>query len=299
VIGSAFGHPGVRYASTPLPGPALLRDADQTARSADDARIYDRMITLKTEAQWRTDLNVLVRSPEWLAATTVLDLGAGTGAFGRRLAAHFPTKSIVALEPDAALHALGSRAPAPPNYAYLHGGFDPGLEGFFDVLLARTVLNYMPDRRSLATWASEHCSAALVMNNDQHGSSMSPALPSYLELLSRASWSNPVDAQAVARDRDRELVDAPRVFADAGFTLTGSHTAVTELVGARGRLLAHHLLRAAAELVDPAALTMDMLDELFEWSNDDDAWLTLGATWYCFRNTPTSWLTLAATSPSR
>ncbi len=297
MIGSAFGYPGVRYASNPLPGPTVSRDADPTGRSPDDARIYDRMITLKAEAQWGADLNVLVRSPEWLAATTVLDLGAGTGAFGRRVAAHFPTKSIVALEPDAALHALGARTPAPPNYAFLHGGFDPGLEGFFDVLLARTVLHYMPDPRALATWAGQHCGAALVMDNDQRRSSMKPALPSYLELLSRASWSNPVDAQAVARDRER--VDSPRVFADAGFTLTGSHTAVTELAGARGRLLAHHLLRAAAELVDPAALTMDMLDEVFEWSNDEDAWLTLGATWYRFRNTPTSWLTLDASSPSR
>jgi hypothetical protein len=172
------------------------------------------------------------------------------------------------------------------------------MEGYFDVLLARTVLNYMPDRRSLATWAGQHCAAALVMNNDRNASAMRPALPFYAELLSRTSWSHPADGHAIARDRDRELVDAPRVFADAGFTLTGTHTVVSELTGPRGRLLAHHLLRATADLVDDAALTMDMLDELFEWSVDDDACLTLGATWYRFRNARRSWLTLASSPPS-
>lgn len=286
MIGSSYGHPGARFASNPLPGAAVAHDTP-VGRSQDSARLYDRVLTLQTEAQWRADLDVLVRSPEWLGATTVLDLGAGNGAFGRRLATRFPTKSIVALEPDAALHALGSRAPSPPNYVYLHGGFEPGLEGFFDVLLARGVLMYMPDRRSLATWASEHCAAALIMNNAPDASSVSPALAHHAELAPN-SWGHPDDQRAAARDRD--LVDSPRVFADAGFVLAGSTTAITELWGYRGRVLAHHFLRAAGELVDPAAITVDVLDDLFEWSNQDDACLTLGATWYRFRNARTAWL---------
>jgi trans-aconitate methyltransferase len=296
VIGSPLAHPGAGFASNPLPGAAVSHDA-ATGRSQDSARLYDRVITLQAEAQWRADLDVLVRSPEWLTATTVLDLGAGTGSFGRRLATRFPTKSIVALEPDAALHELGSRTPAPPNYAYLHGGFEPSLEGFFDVLLARGVLMYLPDRRSLATWASNHCAAALIMNNAPDATSVRPALAHSEELLLRKSWTHSADQRAVARDRD--LVDSPRVFADAGFVLAGSKTAITELSGYRGRALAHHFLRAAAESVDPAAITGELLDDLFEWSNRDDACLTMGATWYRFRNTRTAWRSLAAGSAQR
>jgi trans-aconitate methyltransferase len=306
MIGLAYGHPGTQYASNALcgamvsrdaapvqrspdhalPGAMVSRDAASVQRSPDDARLYDRVLTLQAEAQWRADLGVLVRSPEWLAATTVLDLGAGNGAFGRRLAGRFPTKSIVALEPDAELHAIGARAAAPPNYAFLHGGFDPGLEGFFDVLLARGVLVYMPERRSLARWASEHCAAALIMNNAPEATSLRPTPTYHAELLSRTDWSHPADRSAL----EREVVDTPRVFAAAGFTLAGANTAVTELSGARGRLLAHHFLRASAEAIDAAALTTDFLDELFEWSHDEDAHLTMGATWYRFRNSRGPWL---------
>jgi trans-aconitate methyltransferase len=269
------------------PGAMVSRDTAHVQRSPDDARLYARVQTLQAEAQWRADLGVLVRSPEWLAATTVLDLGAGNGAFGRRLAVRFPAKSIVALEPDAELHAIGAQAAAPPNYAFLHGGFDPGLEGFFDVLLARGVLMYMPERRSLARWAGEHCAAALIMNNAPEASSLRPMPTYHAELLSRTDWSHPADRSAL--EREREVVDTPQVFAAAGFTLTGSTTAITELSGARGRLLAHHFLRASAEAIDAAAMTIDLLDELFEWSHNEDAHLTMGATWYRFRNARGPW----------
>ncbi len=282
MIGSAYGHPGAQYASNALPGATASRDAAPIERSPDHARLYDRLVTMQAEAQWRADLGVLLRSPEWLAATTVLDLGAGNGAFGRRLAARFPTKSIVALEPDAALHAIGAQAAAPPNYAYLNGGFEPSLEGFFDVLLARGVLMYMPERRSLAKWAGEHCAAALIMNNAPAASSVRPKLRHRTKLVSQTDWSHPADGGAVKRDR--ELVDTPQVFASAGFTLAGSTTAVTELSGSRGRPLAHHYLRASVEVVDSSAITIELLDELFEWSENDDACLRLGATWYRFRN---------------
>lgn len=264
----------------------MPESAADTGRSPESARLYDRVLTLQAEAQWPADLDVLLRSPEWLVATTVLDLGAGNGAFGRRLATRFPMKSIVGLEPDTAVYELGARAASPPNYAYLHGGFDASLDGYFDVLLARSVLMYMPDRASLAAWAGEHCAAALIMNNAPDTWTARPAVPLHAALVSETRWSTPADK--LARARDRELVDTPRIFADAGFALAGSKLAVTELADPRGRLLAHHLLRASAELVDVGAITPDLLDEVFEWSHRDDACLTLRAMWYRLRNTRTT-----------
>lgn len=285
MIGSAHGPPGAQFASNAVRGVAPSDTVSQR-RSRDHARLYDRLLTMQAEAQLPADLDVLAGSPEWLAATTVLDLGAGNGVFGRRLAAQFPLKRIVGLEPDAQLHAIGALMPSPPNYLYLLGGFE-GLEGFFDVLLARGVLMYLPERRSLARWASEHCAAALIMNNAPETYDVTPKLPRWDDVLSRTDWSHSADNRAVRRDR--ELVDTPGVFAGAGFTLTGSTTAVTKLWGMHGRALAHHFLRAVAEMVDAAAVTDELLHDLFQWSLRDDACATIGGTWYRFANTRGPW----------
>lgn len=284
------GMAGARYTPDALPSTGH-RDA-VVQRTPAHARLFDRMITLQAEAQWGTDLGVLVRSPEWLTATTVLDLGAGSGAFGRRLAARFPMKSIVALEPDEELYAIGARTAGPPNYVYLNTGFEPGLEGFFDVMIARRVLMYMPERRSLARWAAGHCAAVLIMNNSSEASRATPDAPLHTAFTERLDWSHPADFAAEAREA--ELSDTPQVFAAAGFTLTGSTTTVTKMTGGRGRILAHHLLRSFVEIIDAAAITTDLLDELFEWSLCDDACLRLGATWYRFCNKRGSWPSLAA-----
>jgi hypothetical protein len=177
------------------------------------------------------------------------------------------------------------QTPSPPNYLYLHGGFEPGLEGYFDVLMARGVLMYMSkrERQSLARWASEHCAAVLIMNNAQAAMGVTPQPRLSAEVFTHTDWSRGTDGTAIRRDR--ELVDTPQLFDAAGFTLTGSTTAITELSGTHGRLLAHHLLRAFAELIDEVAVTTDLLDELFEWSQGADASMTLGATWYRFCNT--------------
>jgi trans-aconitate methyltransferase len=283
VTGSVDGHPGVLHTGDARPGAASSPAAVSSARSADDARLRDRLLTLLAEAQWRADLDVLLRSPEWQAATTVLDLGAGNGEFGRRLAARFPLKSIVGLEPDAELHALGAKTASPPNYALVRGRFDQGLAGYFDVLLGRGVLEHLTERRELARWAGKHCRAALIMNNAPEATALQPALPAHAEVFARTDWGHPADREAA--QRNRELVDAPRLFADAGFALAGSTLAITKLSEARGRILAHHLLRAMLEMVDAPAVRLDALDELFEWSHQDDACLTLGATWFRFRNT--------------
>ncbi|HEX8156325.1 MAG TPA: class I SAM-dependent methyltransferase [Solirubrobacteraceae bacterium] len=293
MIGSAHGHPGAQFATNVLPE-ATAPHETASRRPPAHARLYDRGIALQSEAQWPADLDVLLRSPEWLAATTVLDLGAGNGAFGRLLAARFPMKSIVALEPDEDLYAMGAQTPGPPNYMYLHGGFDPGLEGWFDVLLARSVLMYMPqhERVSLTRWASEHCWAALIQNNAQAASVVRPQTQLSSEVFTRTDWSHAADGAAIRRDR--ELVDTPELFGAAGFTFAGSTTAIATLSGARGRALAHHFLRAFAEIIDAAAVTKDMLDELFEWSLREDAYMTIGGTWYRFCNTRGSWPSLVA-----
>lgn len=288
---SSRSTPVARYAGRAAAA-STAASGDLAPRSAEHARLFDRLITMQTEAQWHTDVGVLVRSPEWLTATTVLDLGAGNGAFGRRLAERFPMKSIVGLEPDEELYAIGARMVGPPNYVYLNAGFEPGLEGYFDVLLARRVLMYMPDRRPLATWAAEHCAAALIMNNASEASGVTPEAPLHYAFTHRPDWTHPADY--AAEEREPELVDTPQLFAAAGFTLTGSTTEVTKIAGSRGRLLGHHLLRSFAEIVDAGAISPDLLDELFGWSLRDDAYLRLGATWYRFCNTRVSWPSLAA-----
>lgn len=275
---------------------APRRDAVPRQRSPDHARLYDLVLTLQAEADWRACLDVLVRSPEWLSATTVLDLGAGNGAWGRRVAARFPMKSIVALEPDGDLHAIGAQTPSPPNFLYLNGGLESGLEGFFDVLLARGVLLHQPDRAGFARWASEHCAAALIMNHAcptvAESLWLRPKLPRVTELLSRAEGRHLADGAA---QPDRDLADTPALFADAGLTLAGSTSAITELTGMRDRPLAHHLMRALAEFYDAEAVTDDLLEELFDWSHREDARLTMAATWYRFRNTRRPWPALLAT----
>jgi len=292
MIGLPFGRPGAQYASGAFPGATAASDSASRYGSPEHARLWARLSALEVEARWPADLGVLVRSPEWLCATTVLDLCADDGAFGRRAAERFPLKSIVGLEPDADVHAVGAQTPSPPNYLYLNGDFDPGLEGFFDVVVARAESMFTPDRRSLARWASEHCGAALITYGSAEALSVRPDRPGFSDVLLPAEWSNPAPGHAARRDR--EIAGIAGVFTAAGFTLTGSTTEVTEMSGVRGRLLAHHLLRTLGEFNDATAtIGDDLLDDLFEWSLRDDACMTLGATWHRLSNTRTPWLAVS------
>lgn len=81
-----------------------------------------------------------------LAGADVLDLGCGPAIVTRSLAAAYPGARFVALEVDAAQHALNSAREAPPNLVFGVGGAEaiPADDGSFDVVTMFKSLHHVP-----------------------------------------------------------------------------------------------------------------------------------------------------------
>lgn len=88
-------------------------------------------------------------------AHAVLDLGTGNGYFLSQLAARHPGKSFVGIEASPSLACLARRGTeGTSNVRVLHGSCPlVGIEGHFDLVLARLSLYCMPNREEVLLWA--------------------------------------------------------------------------------------------------------------------------------------------------
>jgi hypothetical protein len=240
------------------------------------------MLSWQTESLWRHELPVLASAPAFVAAQTIVDIGAGNGAFGRRLASSYPDKRFLGVEPNASIFAVGARSASPPNYRYVHGGFE-SVSGVHDLLFARLVVMYLPDRQALYEWARRHVRAAIVVNGADAATRTEPAMPLFEAALEEGFRSRREEL-ATTHAGDRDLDDMQAEWAAAGFLPSGSATVVANLHDPDELRLHHHVARLLVAGVNPGALTRELLDELYLWSVDPEARATLAIAYHSVHN---------------
>jgi hypothetical protein len=246
------------------------------------AETYCRQLALTVELLWHRELPILASAPAFAVAETIVDLGAGDGAFGRRLAAAYPDKRFLGVEPDAAIHAAGARSAFPPNYRYVHAGYE-SVTGTHDLLIARLVIMYLRDRDAFYAWAREHVRAAIVVNFEDSASATDPALPLFTAAIEHGMRSR-ADELATTHVGDRDLAGLPAEWAAAGLLPSGSATLVADISEADDRRIYHHIQRMSVMRVNPEALSRSLLDELYEWSVDPSARASIGLRYHSLLN---------------
>lgn len=253
-----------------------------TLLGTDWAETYGRMLSWQTESLWRHELPVLASAPALVEAKTIVDVGAGNGAFGRRLASAFPEKRFLGVEPNAAIFAVGARSASPPNYRYVLGGFE-SVTGVHDLLFARLVVMYLPDRDALYAWARRHARTAIVVNGADMASTAEPEMPLVAAALEEG-FRNRTEVLATTHVGDRDLDAMQDEWAAAGFLPWGSATVAAELHDPEDVRLHHHVIRLVLAGLNPDALTRDLLNELYLWSIDPEARATVGIAYHCVLN---------------
>jgi hypothetical protein len=250
--------------------------------ATDWAEVYCRQISLMIELLWHHELPIIASAPAFAVAETIVDVGAGDGSFGRRLAAAYPDKRFLGVEPDAAIHAVGARSAFPPNYRYVHAGYE-SVTGTHDLLVARLVVLYIRDRDALYAWAREHVRAAIVVNHEDSADAIEPALPLVTAAIEHGTRSR-ADELATTYVGDRDLAGMPAEWAAAGFLPSGSATLVADISEPDDRRIFHHVQRLSVTGINPEAVSRSLLDELYEWSVDPLARASIGLTYHSVLN---------------
>jgi hypothetical protein len=253
-----------------------------TPAATSRSETYCRQLALHCELLWRYELPILASAPAFDAARTIVDLGAGCGAFGRRLAVAYPDKRFLGVEPDAAIYAVGARSAFPTNYRYEQAGYED-VTGTYDLLFARHVVMYVPDREALYAWAREHVRAAIVANWDDSVNVLEPTLPLFFAALQHGMQSR-ADELATTHVGDRELAGMAAEWAAAGLVPTGSATIAADVSDPDQRRVYHHIMRLSLTAINPEALTRPLIDELYEWSVNPAAHATLGEKYHSILN---------------
>jgi hypothetical protein len=230
---------------------------------------------------WRHEHPFIAAIPAFAAAETVVDLGAGNGAFGRRLAGAHPEKRFLGVEPNAEVFAAGARLASPPNYRYVLGGWDT-VEGVHDLLFARLVVMYLPDRSAFYAWARQHFRTAIVVNNDDAATVSVPPTP-VADAAIEEGFHKSGGTMGTTLVGDHDLGAMQAEWAAAGFLPAGSATVLANLSGPDLRL-AHHVTLLVVANLNPGALTRPLLDEMYHWSLDPEARSTVGFTYHSVFN---------------
>ncbi|HEX8156326.1 MAG TPA: class I SAM-dependent methyltransferase [Solirubrobacteraceae bacterium] len=249
---------------------------------ADPTETYCRQLSLHAELLWDHELPILASAPAFIESETIIDLGAGNGAFGRKLAVAFPDKRFLGVEPDAAIFAVGRRSAFPPNYCYVLGGYE-SITGTHDLLFARHVVMYVPDRPALYAWARQRVRSAIVVSWNDAASMIEPALPIYEAALQDALRSR-ADELATRYAGDRALAGTPAEWATAGFVHSGTAPIAAAVSDPDGRRLYHHVIRLSIMGMNPDAVSRALLDELFGWSVEPGAHAVVGETYDSLHN---------------
>lgn len=238
------------------------------------AETYCRQLTLHTELLWKHELPLLASSPAFAAAETIVDLGAGNGVFGRKLALAYPDKRFLAVEPDPAVHAIGSRSTSPPNYRYELGGYE-SVTGTHDLLFARHVILYLHERAAFYAWSREHVRAAIAANWDFATTAVEPAVPLHDAAIDDA-LDRRADELATTYAEDGDPTGMLAEWVASGFLPTACARIVADVREPDDRRLTHHIMRLRVKGMNPAALSRPLIDELYRWSVDPGARAAIG-----------------------
>jgi len=124
------------------------RDLKPAPRRAykQDARSWDRQLTLQDRVLSRVDLKHLQGLPEWHAAQRVLDIGCGNGALLSTLCEGYPAKEYVGIDVNEELVERATGC-APANVSLVRADLHrEGVRslGRFDFAIARLLLQHLP-----------------------------------------------------------------------------------------------------------------------------------------------------------
>jgi SAM-dependent methyltransferase len=106
--------------------------------------IWDQMQRLQTDFALAQELTFYYTSPQWHAAKTVLDLGAGNGYYLRKIAARFPDKIYHGVDISAELLAVAAREAGGGNVSFSHRTLFDVTEPY-DFVLMRLLLQHLDD----------------------------------------------------------------------------------------------------------------------------------------------------------
>ena len=147
--------------------------------------IWNQMQRLQTDFALAQELTFYYTSPQWHAAKTVLDLGAGNGYYLRKIAARFPDKIYHGVDISAELLAIAAKEAGGGNVSFSHRNLFDVTESY-DFVLMRLLLQHLDDVQPVldhvATLTSSGESALII---DAHDASrfFHPVLPEFTEFF--------------------------------------------------------------------------------------------------------------------
>lgn len=106
--------------------------------------IWNQMQRLQTDFAIAQELSFYYTSPQWDAARTVLDLGAGNGYYMGKIAARFSDKVYHGVDASAELIAIAEREVGGENRSFSHRNLFDVTEPY-DFVLIRLLLQHLSD----------------------------------------------------------------------------------------------------------------------------------------------------------
>ncbi len=106
--------------------------------------IWNQMQRLQTDFAIAQELSFYYTSPQWHAATTVLDLGTGNGYYLRKIADRFPNKLYHGIDVSAELIAIAETEAGGENVFFSHRSIID-VEETYDFVLIRLLLQHLDD----------------------------------------------------------------------------------------------------------------------------------------------------------
>ena len=106
--------------------------------------IWDEMQRVQVNFAFAQELSFYYTSPQWHAAKTVLDLGAGNGYYLGKLAARFPDKAYHGIDISAEFIAIAEQENSRQNLSFSCSDLFT-TEGAYDFVVARLLLQHLDD----------------------------------------------------------------------------------------------------------------------------------------------------------
>ncbi|MFI6168955.1 class I SAM-dependent methyltransferase [Nocardia sp. NPDC051052] len=225
----------------------------------------------------------LYRPPQVSQSRTIVDLGCGNGTYASLLAEAFPRSSVTGVDPDPDLIAYGQNRPHPKNLKLINGDFT-ALETFdrIDLLISRLVTMYVKQPEGIASWAKTKAQDVVIIDAADDLYEVFPDLPLFAEAQSKNN------KRIEATGGNRDVVNrTEKIWTDAGFRLRRTHDIIVQNVPSINKYYLHHMMLLHAHVATDSPPTLELMQEIFEWSLKSDSYLQYGLRARHFNNPDT------------
>ncbi|MCY9512985.1 class I SAM-dependent methyltransferase [Paenibacillus apiarius] len=225
--------------------------------------IFDDMLELTADLLFDTEKLLYFRDS---APGSVLDVGCGNGAYLNRLKSAFPESACTGIDlNDAILH----RAHAQPNQpiACYHGSYEElPASGTFDTIIARLVIDHIPDRAHFFRWLQERTddgARIIIIDIEDAGILHADGLPLFASMYEAVR-------RRIRRPSLLALKDILKMelahFQFHPITIT-SYDISTDNMQMRRKVLRY--LQLVSQLFTGTVLSQERARELDEWYHSD------------------------------